>query len=73
MATRTATRRNEALRRLGAAFAVCLLGSLGLIAYGLSIGALEITLLVGYLIALGFEAGLVAPSLAGLGAALAGG
>lgn len=72
MATSSASGRN-ALRRLGAAFAVCLVGSLGLVAYGLSIGALEITLWLVCLVALGLEAGLVAPSLAGFGSALAGG
>ncbi len=74
LATSTASGRNDALWRPAAAFAICLVGSLGLVAYGLvSEHGIAISLLLGYLVALGLVAGLVAPSLAGFGSALAGG
>jgi hypothetical protein len=62
------------LARPAAAFAACLAGSIGLVAYALvSESALALEVLVGSLVVLGIVAGILAPSWRGLLAALAGG
>jgi hypothetical protein len=74
MATVGTTRRGHGLRRLAAAFGVCLVGSIAIVAYGLTNGgAITTDVLLGSLAVCGLIAGLVAPSVGGGVAALAGG